>query len=58
MKHCFYDVKMKEKVTREVTDKVVYGEDTRKRYAFKAKTEDGRNLTAFVSKEVFDAAKL
>lgn len=58
MKHEFYDVKKKEKVTREVTEKVVYGTETRKRYAFKAKTEDGRNLTAFVSKADFDAAKV
>ena len=58
MKHSFYDVKKKEKVSRDVTEKVVYGEDTRKRYAFKAKTEDGRNLTAFVSKDTFDSANI
>ena len=51
MKHSFYDVKTKEKVTRDITEKVVYGSNTRKRYAFKAKTADGRNLTAFVSNE-------
>ncbi|MBR2508432.1 MAG: hypothetical protein IKB71_01665 [Lentisphaeria bacterium] len=49
MKHSFYDVKTKQKVTAEVTEFVSYGDEGRKRYAFKAKTADGRNLTAFVS---------
>lgn len=54
--HSFYDVKKKEKVVAEVTDKVVYGKETNKRYAFKAKTDDGRNLTAFVAKADWDKA--
>lgn len=57
MKHTFYDVKAKAKVNAEVTEFVTYGDESRKRYAFKAKTADGRSLTAFVSKEVWDAAK-
>jgi hypothetical protein len=58
MKHSFYDVKTKEKVNSEVTGKAVYGEGTRTRYALKGKTADGRNLTAFVSKDVYDSAKI
>ena len=49
MDHTFYDVKTKQKVTAEVTEFVSYGDEGRKRYAFKGKTADGRNLTAFVS---------
>ena len=56
MEHSFYDVKAKKKVVTTVTEKVAYGADNRKRYAFKAKTEDGRNLTAFVSKANYDSA--
>lgn len=58
MTHEFYDVKEKQKVVTEVTEKTTYGEGTRVRYAFKGKTKDGRNLTAFVSKENFDKAKV
>lgn len=54
----FYDVKVRAKVTRPVTDKVVYGEGTKQRYALKAVTEDGRGLTKFVSKDKFDAVQL
>jgi hypothetical protein len=57
MKHTFYDVKAKTKVDADVTDFVTYGTASRKRYAFKAKTKDGRNLTAFVSKEVWEKGK-
>lgn len=57
MKHMFYDVKEKQKVEREVTEAVVYGSADRPRYAFKAKTADGRNLTAFVNKATFDTFK-
>ncbi|MCP3968410.1 MAG: hypothetical protein GY750_07880 [Lentisphaerae bacterium] len=56
MKHTFYDVKAKKKVESEVIDKVTYGKKGNERYAFKAKTADGRNLTAFVSKDVWDKA--
>jgi hypothetical protein len=54
----FYDVKLKKSVERPVIEKKVYGDGTRKRYALKGKTEDGRNLTAFCSKEVYDATKV
>ncbi|MDD2404257.1 MAG: hypothetical protein PHV75_05560 [Victivallaceae bacterium] len=54
MKHSFYDVKAKSKVDAEVTEKVTYGAKGNERYAFKAKTKDGRNLTAFVSKATWD----
>lgn len=55
MKHSFYDVKAREKVETEVTAKVVYGKSGKERYAFKAKSASGGNLTAFVSKETWDA---
>mgnify|MGYP004179064647 CR=1 FL=1 len=58
MKHSFYDVKAKKKVEAEVTEKVTYGKKGNERYAFKAKTSDGRNLTAFVSKDVWTKAKV
>ena len=57
MKHSFYDVKAKKKVQAEVTAKVKYGKGTSTRYAFKALTKDGRNLTAFVKKADWDAFK-
>ncbi len=57
MKHKFYDVKAKESVEAEITECVSYGEGTSQRYAFKAKTKDGRNLTAFVKKADWDKAK-
>ena len=55
MTDTFYDVKAKTKVEAEVTAKVVYGEDGKQRYALKAVTSDGRNLTKFVSKDKFDS---
>ncbi len=58
MKHSFYDVKAKEKVEAAVTEKVTYGEGKKLRYAFKAKTDDGRNLTAFVGKATFDTCDI
>ncbi|MBN2643143.1 MAG: hypothetical protein JXR78_15930 [Victivallales bacterium] len=58
MKHSFYDVKEKTKVDAEITEKVTYGKPGNERYAFKAKTSDGRNLTAFVGKDKWDAAKV
>jgi len=57
MKHSFYDVKTKKKVQAEVTKAVKFGKGTRVRYAFKALTKDGRNLTAFVKKEDWDKFK-
>lgn len=60
MQHKFYDVKAKKAVTAEVLKKVTYKNKKtgRTSYAFKAETKDGRNLTAFVSKDTFDGAKL
>lgn len=55
MKHVFYDVKLKKKVESEVTDKVAYCGDSGVRYAFVGKTEDGRNLTAFVKKDLWES---
>ena len=54
MKHSFYDVKLRKKVTAEVTDFKSYGKGTSKRFAFKGKTKDGRNLTRFISKDEYD----
>lgn len=45
MKATFYDVKLRKKVEATVTEKVKYAND---RYAIRAKTSDGRNLTKFV----------
>ena len=58
MKHSFYDVKAKKKVEAEVIEKATYGKKGNERYAFKAKTSDGRNLTAFVSKATSDKASI
>ena len=41
----------------EVIETKTYGKGTQKRYALKAKTSDGRNLTTFVSKDTWEAAK-
>ncbi len=53
MKATFYDVKAREKVEAEVSGKVKYGND---RYALRAKTADGRNLTKFVKKADWEKA--
>jgi len=58
VKHSFYDVKAKKKIEVEVTEKVTYGAKDNERHAFKAKTCDGRNLTAFVSKDTWDKASI
>ena len=58
MKQSFYDVKAKKKVQADVTKKVTYGTKGNERYAFKAQTQDGRNLTAFVSKADWVAVKI
>jgi len=58
VKHSFYDVKAKKKIEVDVTEKVAYGKKDNERYAFKAKTSDGRNLTAFVSKDTWDKASI
>ena len=58
MKAEFYDVKNREKIQAAVTEKVKYGDKGRERYAFRAKTNDGRNLTRFVSKKEWDSASV
>ena len=58
MKHKFYDVKTKSSVEAEVKEKVSYGKPGNERYAFRAKTADGRALTAFVSKATWDKADI
>lgn len=50
----FYDVKEREHVEADVTEKKVYGEKGRERYAIRGKTSDGRALTKFVSKADWD----
>ncbi len=58
MKHKFYDVKTKSSVEAEVQEKVSYGKPGNERYAFRAKTADGRALTAFVSKATWEKANI
>lgn len=58
MKHNFYDVKTKSSVSADVLEKVSYGKPGNERYAFRAKTADGRNLTAFVSKATWEKANI
>ncbi len=57
MDYEFYDVKAKGKVKTKITEFATYGEGSATRYAFKGKTADGRNLTTFVSKAVWEEAK-
>lgn len=54
----FYDVKLKKSVERPVIAKKTYGEGTKKRYALKGETTDGRPLTTFCSKETYDSTKI
>ena len=54
MKHTFYDVKLKAKVETEVVDKVAFHGKSGIRYAFEGRTEDGRKLTAFVGKDLWE----
>ncbi len=60
MQHQFYDVKKKQKVTADVTEKVTYKNEKtgRTSYAFKAQTSDGRSLTAFVDQATWEEADL
>ena len=58
MKAQFYDVKTRKKVDAQVTEKVVYGEKGKERYALRGQTSDGRSLTKFVSKADWDKAKV
>jgi len=55
MKMQFYDVKKRMKVEADVVDRVEYQVNGVTRYAVKGKTEDGRNLTKFVSKVDYDS---
>ena len=52
----FYDVKLKKKVNNPVTGKIMYEKGTRKMYALKGQTDDGRMLTRFVKKADWDMA--
>lgn len=58
MKHVFYDVKVKSKVETEVTDKVAYSGKSGIRYALIGKSSDGRKLTAFVKRDLWDATDI
>jgi len=58
MKAEFYDVKTREKIQADVTEKVTFGKGNLLRYALRAKTSDGRNLTRFVSKADWDKASV
>lgn len=58
MKAVFYDVKLRKKVEVEVSEKVKYGEPGKERYAFRGRTEDGRNLTKFVKKADWESASV
>jgi hypothetical protein len=58
MKMQFYDVKKRMKVEADVVDKVEYQVNGVTRYAVKGKTEDGRNLTKFVSKKDYDSVSM
>lgn len=55
MKASFYDVKTRQKVEADVTEKTSYQVNGVTRYAIKGKTLDGRNLTKFVSKADYDS---
>lgn len=58
MQATFYDVKTRQSVQADVTDRVEYLVKGKTRYALKGKTNDGRNLTKFVSKADYDTASL
>ena len=58
MKHKFYDVKTKSFVETDVLEKVTYGKPGNERYAFRGQTADKRNLTAFVTKAVWEKANI
>lgn len=58
MNASFYDVKARKMINAEVTEKKEYTVNGGTRYALKAKTADGRNLTKFVSKADFDKASV
>lgn len=51
MKETFYDVKTRKKVEAVILEKVKFANN---RFAVKAKTDDGRNLTKLVKKSYWD----
>lgn len=57
-KASFYDVKARQQVEAQVSEKKVYGEKGRERYALKGLTADGRSLTKFVSKADWEKTKI
>jgi hypothetical protein len=58
MKMKFYDVKTRQTIETEVTEKKEYQSRGQVRYAVRGKTSDGRALTRFVSKDVYDSVNL
>jgi hypothetical protein len=58
MKMKFYDVKTRQTVETEVTEKKEYQSRGQVRYAVRGKTSDSRALTRFVSKDVYDSIKV
>lgn len=58
MRTTFYDVKERKKVEADVVEKVTYGEPGRERYALRGRTEDGRMLTKFVSKDEWEKTQV
>lgn len=58
MKMTFYDVKKREKVEAEVVEKTTYQVNGQTRYAVKGRTDDGRPLTKFVSKDAYDSVNV
>lgn len=55
MKHVFYDVKTRKKVETDIVDKVGYMGKSGERYAVVGMTEDGRKMTAFVKKDLWES---
>jgi hypothetical protein len=58
MKMKFFDVKTRQNIETEVTEKKEYQSRGQTRYAVRGKTPDGRALTRFVSKDVYDSIAL
>ena len=57
----FYDLKLRKKVQiplAKVTKTKITQKNGQVRFAFKAKTDDGRNLTKFCSKADWDASSV
>ena len=56
MEATFYDVKMKQRVTAKVLSAEKYDKNGTVRYAIKGKTNDGRSLTCFCNKDIYEKA--